>query len=149
MVVGRRTLVLTGVVAALAGGCVLPARSTSAYRGKAVATTTAALSAVQTAVFTTEMAGRGRMTAAYASVTLADAESDASGAQTAFDSIQPPDSQSDALRDSLDAILSDAVDTLSSMRITARRGDLDRLHSLTEDGRDEIARLEAFQKRHR
>jgi hypothetical protein len=149
---GRRRLALTGAVAVLAllaSSCALPARSTYAYRGKAIATTTRALAAVQTAVLTAEMATRGRTTAAYTSVTLADAESEGTGAQSSFDSIQPPDSRSDSLRDELDAILSDIVDTLSSMRITARRGELDRLAPLTADGRKEIARLQAFRVKHR
>jgi hypothetical protein len=127
-------------------GCVLPARSTDAFRGKALATSTTVESAVGTAVLTGELATRGRITAAYASVGFSEAETDASGAQTAFDSIQPPNAASDRVRAELDPILSDAVDTLTSMRITARRGELDRLTDDIAAARRISARLSNFQQ---
>lgn len=145
----RRLLATACVVAAAAAGCVLPARSTYAYTGKAVATVTMTLSAAQTGLFVAQMAGRGRVTDAYASVTLTDAEGDASGAQAAFDSIQPPDSHSDGVRDKLDPMLADTVGTLSSMRIAARRGELDQLKPYAEQLQKEIAKLEDFKARQR
>lgn len=137
------------VVAVAATSCVLPARSTTAYRGKALATTTAAISAVETARFVAQMSGRGRLTAAYASVAAAEAETDASAAQAAFDSIQPPDSVSDALRSRLDALLADAVDTLSTLRIVVRRGELDRLQSLAAAAEKESSALQRFRQEQR
>jgi hypothetical protein len=145
----RRVVATTSLVAVTATGCVLPARSTTAYTGKALATVTMTLSAAQSALFVAEMAERGRVTAAYTSVTLTDAESDASGAQAAFDSIQPPDSRSDAVRDHLDPSLADVVGTIASMRIVARRGELDDLRPYADQARTEIKKLEAFQAAYR
>ena len=142
----RRALVALLLGSVAAAGCVLPARSTAAYRGKAVATTTAAQTAVQTAVFEADLASRGRVTAAGASVTFSDAETDAEGAQAAFDSIQPPDSVSDSLRNRLDNILSDAVDALTTLRIVARRGDLDKLAAPAKSAREAARRLDDFQQ---
>jgi hypothetical protein len=129
-------------------GCVLPARSTDAYTGKALATVSATQSGVESAILAGDLAVRGRSTAPYASVSLADAEGDASAAQSAFDSIQPPNAESDAIRSELDPILSDAVDTLSSMRITARRGDLDALAPFVREARSVSRRLSAFEQAH-
>jgi hypothetical protein len=140
---------MAGLVAALMTSCVLPARSTSAYRGKAVATATATISAAETGTFVARMAGRGRLTAAYASVALSEAETDASAAQAAFASIQPPDSTSDALRTRLDALLANTVDTLSTMRIVVRRGDLGRLRPLEAQVVRESRQLQRFQQEHR
>ena len=54
---------------------------------------------------------------------VSDAENTASGAQTTFDSVQPPTHRSDSLRDDLDPLLTRAVDALSQARIAARRAD--------------------------
>ena len=135
-------------IVAVCAGCVLPARSTDAYAGKALSTTTATQSAVESAILAAELAGQGRVTDAYASVAFADAEGDASAAQSAFDSIQPPNPSSDHIRAQLDPILSDAVDALSSLRITARRGDLDELGPFVTDARATARRLSAFQQAH-
>jgi hypothetical protein len=145
----RAPTIAAVLVATVATSCVLPARSTSAYRGKAVATATAAISAVETGRFVAQLADRGRLTAAYASVSMAEAETDASAAQAAFDSIQPPDSPSDALRARLDKLLANAVNTLSTMRIVARRGDLDRLRPFAAEATEESADLQRFQQTNR
>src|SRR2546430_17229987 len=70
-----------------------------------------------------EVAARHDGFAPYLSVTIAEAEQDADSIQGAFDSIQPPDHRSDALRDQLDRLLTQATDTISSMRIAGRRPD--------------------------
>jgi hypothetical protein len=141
------TIAAAALVATIATSCVLPARSTSAYRGKAVATATAVISAVETGRFVAQLADRGRLTSAYAS--MAEAETDASAAHAAFDSIQPPDSPSDALRARLDALLANAVDTLSTMRIIARRGDLDRLRPFAAEATKESADLQHLRQTNR
>ena len=146
MRVRLKPLVGFAAIVAVCAGCVLPARSTDAFTGKALSTTTAAQSAVESAILAAELAGHGRVTAAYVSVTFSDAEGDASAAQSAFDSIQPPNGASDRVRAQLDPILSDAVDALTSLRISARRGDLDKLGPFVTDARAAARRLAAFQQ---
>jgi hypothetical protein len=57
----------------------------------------------------------------YIAVVLNSAETDASSIQATFAAIQPPDRASDQLRSELSAVLNDVVDTISGMRIAARR----------------------------
>lgn len=149
MVLRRGAVVL--VALGLAAGCtriVGPTRTADDYELKAASTADAVLSAVRTAQITADASSDGRTFAPYSTVALADAEGDASGAASAFESIQPPGPGSDALRDELTAITDQATSTLSTLRITARRGELDRLAEEAEP-LDAIAReLEAFTERH-
>jgi hypothetical protein len=57
----------------------------------------------------------------YIAVVLSHAEDDASSVDSTFGSIQPPDPSSDRLRAELSPVLADVVDTISGMRIAARR----------------------------
>jgi hypothetical protein len=50
--------------------------------------------------------------------------------QGTFNSIQPPNEQSDALRDELNTIMSSALDHVSAVRVSARRGELRTLHAV-------------------
>ena len=123
----------TGTIALVllaATACVAPARTFDAYEGKAVDTADSALSAVETGRLAATTAGEDHSFATTLSVVLGDAESDASGARDIFESIQPPDAPSDELRTQLDAILDRAVDGLSRLRITARRGETSSLPRL-------------------
>src|SRR3954451_21262855 len=86
-------------VSVTASGCVGPATTVAAYRGKAVHAADAAQSAVQTAVFTAKGMLGDRILGAYGEVVLSTAEQDLSSVQQSFDSIQPPDDvASDKLR---------------------------------------------------
>jgi hypothetical protein len=105
-------------------GCVGPARTFSAYQGKAASAADEMRSSVATALLAVRVAQADHAFLPYISVTIADAERDASGIQGAFDSIQPPDRQSDELRNELDALLGTAVDAISNLRIAARRGEV-------------------------
>jgi len=112
------------------GGCVSivgPVRTAEDYRGKATGTAESVVSAMRTASVTIETADRGRAFAAFVAVSLSEAESDATGAQSTFESIQPPGSESDRLRDELTPLLDDANDALADARIAARRTDGDAL----------------------
>jgi hypothetical protein len=111
-------------------GCVQfvgPARTADDYELKAADTAETVLSAVRTAELAVDVADRGRAFPPYVSVLLGEAEGDASGAAATFESIQPPDASSDRLRNELDDLLTEASDQLSTLRITARRADLDAL----------------------
>src|SRR3954465_8271548 len=114
-----RCAVLAAAVVAVsitASGCVGPATTDAAYRGKAVHAADAAQSAVQTAVLTTNGLLGGRILGAYGEVVLSTAEEELSSGQQAFDSIQPPDDAvSDKLRDTLDPMLSSASSDLTDL----------------------------------
>jgi hypothetical protein len=108
---------------AFLGGCVGPARTSAAYARKASHSLQETRSAVETARLAVDAAGGGRATSPYLSVLLSRAEEQASSVQTTFDSIQPPDTRADQIRDDVDGLLGDAVSALSDLRIAARRGD--------------------------
>ena len=122
----RALLLLTAVLAVALAACVQPvgpARTFDSYEHKAKRTAETALSAVQTGRLCAQSARRDDTFAPYLAVLVSDAENTASGAQTTFESVQPPNGKSDNLRDHLDPLLTRAVDALSQARIAARRAD--------------------------
>ena len=130
----------------LLGACTGPVRSTNVDESKAGATAETVASAVETARLAVDAAGQDKAFGRYLAQVLAEAEEDADAAQGTFDAIQPPDGRADELRDHLDELLSRASDTLTELRIAARRGDTaelagpaaalaelaDRLHTFAE-----------------
>jgi hypothetical protein len=114
-------------------GCVGPSRTDHDFELKAGNTAKAVASALQTARLAADAAGDGKATANYVSVVLGEAEQDASAAQATFDSYQPPSAAADKVRKDVDATLSDAIDGLTALRITARRGQLDRLPKIAQE----------------
>jgi hypothetical protein len=137
-----------GLVLLAATACVAPARTYDAYEGKAADTADSALSAVQTGRLAAATAGEDHSFATTLSVVLEDAESDASGARGTFESIQPPDARSDELRTQLDAILDRAVDDLSRLRISVRRGEISALPRLAQPLVEVAHDLQAFSNAH-
>jgi hypothetical protein len=129
--------------------CVGPARSFDAYAGKAGATAGQMSGPVQTVLLVAQAAAGGKVFAPYVSVTIGDAEKDASAIQGAFDSIQPPDAQSDRLRSQLDELLSAAVSVIGDARIAARRDQLDRLPDLVKPLGPLASKLDQFSRAHR
>jgi hypothetical protein len=127
-------------------GCVLPARSTSAYAGKAADSAKGMASAVGTARFAAELASAGKSTAPATAVAMSNAESDANTAQATFDSIQPPNAAADRIRRHLDDLYTNAIDTITDLRISARRGELDALARQAAPLRRISAQLERFQQ---
>jgi hypothetical protein len=125
-----------------------PARTREDYELKAADTAETVLSAVRTAELATDVAVRGRAFPPYVSVLLADAESDADGAVSTFEKVQPPDGRSDRLRTQLGDLTSEATDALSTLRITARRADLDALGPRSRDLENLADRLDAFANEH-
>jgi alkanesulfonate monooxygenase SsuD/methylene tetrahydromethanopterin reductase-like flavin-dependent oxidoreductase (luciferase family) len=113
--------------------CVGPARTDADFELKAGNTAKAVGSALTTARLAADAAGRGKATANYVSVILGEAEDDASAAQATFESYQPPSAAADKLRNDVDSTLSDAIDGLTALRITARRGQLDRLPKIAAE----------------
>ena len=128
----RKVVVALAVsaLAVLVSACVQPvgpARTFDSYQHKAKDTAETTLSSVQTGRLGAQTARRDDAFAPYLAVLLSNAEDEASGAQTTFDSVQPPNDRSDNLRDDLDPLLTRAVDALSQARIAARRADFDEL----------------------
>lgn len=113
-------------VAALAA-CAGPSRSDDDFKHKAANTAEAMRGLIATANIVSDAAARGDVPGPYASVTLADADDDASAVVESFDSRQPPSGAADKLRDRLDPLLTNVVSVLDDLRIAARRGDLEEL----------------------
>jgi hypothetical protein len=124
-----------------------PARTGAKYLGKAVTTARAAQSDVATAILVSDAASRNHIFGPYTALVVSDAEEAVSGLQGTFDSIQPPDAASDDVRATLDALLSDATDHLSEVRIAARRGSLPELARTARPLTGDARRLERFVER--
>jgi hypothetical protein len=121
-------LVLIVAVALLVGlHPMTPARTADDFRHKAKDTAESVLSSVQTARLAARVGTRGDAFGPYVSVVLSESEVDADKAQASFERIQPPDHYSDRTRAHLTELLQRSGDVLSRLRITARRGELDRL----------------------
>jgi hypothetical protein len=150
----RRSRTFQALAAASMGllltACVVvgPARSFGVYEGKAGATAQDMVSAVQSARLTVTAASDRKAFGAYLSQLFTDAEGDAMSVQGAFDSIQPPDQRSDALRGQLDDLLANAVSILSELRIAARSGDFGKLPEIARPLRRLAGRLQSFAQNH-
>ena len=151
----KNGLVLTGVLAvitALAFSCVPhpvgPARTFAKYESKARSTAEAALSAVETVRLAADTAAEDRAFGPYLSVLVSEQEEALSGVQGTFGSIQPPDDQADVLRSELEAILSDALDHVTDVRIAVRRGELTSLEDVANPLNDDVVALEEFLREH-
>jgi hypothetical protein len=137
--------------AVLFSGCVIktfPARTFDAYEHKAKDTAETVLSAVQTARLGADAATSGDAFGPYTSVLLSEAEELAAHAHSTFDSVQPPDAHADRLRERLGKLLARADDGLSTLRIAARRSELDELRGLARPLRPLARELDVFIARH-
>src|SRR5215207_3537004 len=132
----------------LVGACTGPVRSSEVYESKAGQTAETAASAVQTALLAVDAAKGSKAFGRYLTQVLVEAEEDAGAAQGVFDGIQPPDRRADELRDQLDELLGEATDTLASLRIAARRGELASLPRLAEPLAEVADKLHAFAEAH-
>lgn len=143
----RRALAVVAL-AATTTGCVGPSRSDGDFEKKAGNTAKAVASALATARIAADGAGHDKESSNYLSVVLGEAEEDASAAQATFDSYQPPSSNADKLRTDLDSLLGDAIDGLTALRITARRGQLDRLPTISRQLGPVLTSLQQVQERY-
>jgi hypothetical protein len=147
----RRHVLTVVALAVLSAGCfqpVGPARTIHDYELKAESTAKATRSAVETARLAVKVATNGDAFPPYVSVLLSEAERDAANAQGTFSGIQPPDDRADALRDRLGRLLNRTGDVLSTLRITARRAELDRLAEQAKPLPRLSRRLDRFAKAH-
>ena len=121
-------LVLVVAVALIVGlKPMTPARTRDDYAHKAKDTAESVLSSVQTARLAARVGTDGDAFGPYVSVLLSESEDAAAKAQGSFDRVQPPDDWSDATRNRLGRLLDRSNDGLSRLRISARRGELERL----------------------
>src|SRR3954466_15518704 len=104
-----------------------PARTADDYAHKAKDTAESVLSSVQTARLVARAGTRGDAFGPYVSVVVSEAETAVARAPESVERLQPPDRWSDRTRTHLGGILNQSNDAVSRLRITARRGQLDRL----------------------
>jgi hypothetical protein len=121
--VSRAAGVLATAAVTLLVGCVPTARTAGPYSAKAVRTAEAVHSALASDLLVVRSLRRHHTTAAYVSVATSAAEDDGSAAASTFLAIQPPDDQSEQLRDELSDLLDAAESALGDTRIAGRRGD--------------------------
>ena len=140
---GLQTAVVVALLA-IGAACAGPARTHNDFQLKAKSTAETTLSAIGTTQLVVRLAADDRAFANYLSVLIGDAEEEASSAQSTFDSIQPPNEDSDALRSQLGDLLSTANDTIADIRIAVRRGQLSDL-ATQADELEQIAKdLDSF-----
>ena len=136
------------LVLSLTTACVGPSRSDGDFELKAASTAKAVASALATARLVADAAGDGKATGNLASVTIGEAEADASAAEATFASYQPPSARSDALRTDLDELLGQAIDGITALRISVRRGQLDRLPTISRQLEPVATALEQVQEKY-
>ena len=133
---------------AVAAGCVShpvgPARTFETYEDKAATTAEAALSAVSTTILAAQVGTDGDAWGPYLSILISEQEDQIVGVQGTFASVQPPDDRADALRMQLDDILQPAVDHVTDVRLTVRRGRLDDLATVAQPLESDRTQLRAF-----
>jgi hypothetical protein len=139
---------LVGIVLVASMHPLTPARTFDAFELKARGTAKSALSSVETARLATRAASDSDAFGPYVSVLLSEAETGAGRAHETFLGIQPPDRRADRVRDRLDALLSRADDNLAALRISARRGQLDRLEQMARPLQEISRELNRFLERH-
>jgi hypothetical protein len=132
----------------LTTACVGPSRTDGDFELKAASTAKAVASALATARLVADAAGDGKATGNLASVTIGEAEADASAAEATFASYQPPSARSDVLRTDLEELLGQAVDGITTLRITVRRGQLDRLPAISQQLQPVATALEQVQEKY-
>lgn len=126
---------LTAALTALAllPACVGPSRTTEDYQRKVANSAEAAISAVESALLTVEVADDQRDVPPYVSLRLSEDEEAIAAVETAFGAVQPPDPELDALRSETLATIGNAADLLEELRIAAYRAELERLPEIAEE----------------
>jgi hypothetical protein len=139
----RLAFAATATTAVLAAGCMTPARDVPTYQEKADEAVKAAMSETATVRLIVKQALDGRIMYAYADQSLSKSEDALGSVADQFDSVQPPDdSKADAVNKRISSLLSDASDTVTSVRISYRRHDNPELRKGMGDLADVIGRLQ-------
>lgn len=115
-------LAVTALVIVLAG-CVGPTITDDGYRSKTAGTLNDISSALATAKLTIGLELDGRLAFAVTDDLVSQAESDASSAQSSWQTRQPPSDAALSLHDRVEQPIQDAVSALEHLRIAVRQGD--------------------------
>jgi hypothetical protein len=134
------------IAIALVAGCAGPSRTDDDYRHKVANTAESFQGYIGTVQVAVDAASRGKVPGPYLSVTLAEADDDASSTADNFDAIQPPSDEADKLRDRIDTIMQEVVSALDDLRIAVRRGEIDQLPALAAPLADLDAKLDPIVK---
>ncbi|MGE5156310.1 MAG: hypothetical protein ACM3JP_02315 [Betaproteobacteria bacterium] len=118
VVVGT-VLALTMAITACAG----PTVTDGGYRAKTSGTLQVISSALATATLTMRLERNGRSALALTDTSLSQAESDATSAQSSWETRQPPSSGALLLHDHVQQPMQDAVSALEDLRIAFRNDD--------------------------
>jgi hypothetical protein len=137
-------VVIVGVALLIGLHPISPARTLDDYEHKAKDTAQSVLSSIETARLAARVGTRGDAFGPYVSVMLSESDTAVTKAQGVFDSVQPPDRHADAIRTRLGVLLNRASDGVARLRITARRGQLDRLERQARPLEHLATRLQRF-----
>lgn len=141
---GTRAAVLALAAAAVVSGCAGPSRTDDDYRHKAANTAETLQGLIGTVQLAVDAASHHKVPAPYLSVTLAEADDDASATAGTFDSVQPPSDKADQLRDKVDTLLQNTTSILDDLRIAARRGDISALPAIAAPLKDLNDKLQSI-----
>lgn len=108
---------------ALVAGCVGPTVTDGGYRAKTSGALQDISSALATATLTMRLEHDGRTTLSLTDTSISQAESEASSAQSSWESRQPPSGAALELHDDVQQAMQDAVSALQDLRIAYRSGD--------------------------
>lgn len=123
-VAGRLALtVLIGALALAVTGCAGPTVTDGGYRAKTAGALQDISSALSTAKLTMQLERDGRTALALTDTSISQAESDASSAQSSWETRQPPSTAALRMHDQVQQPMQDAVSALQDLRIAYRRGD--------------------------
>jgi hypothetical protein len=147
---GRTATVLrAGAVMALltsAAGCVTPARNEPQYRDKATSAVQAASAEIATGLLALQQDRARKILTTYADEVVTAAETSMGSISASFGSVQPPDQQSDPVRDTVTGVLSRAEDALAQARIAVRRSQPAALAESEQELRSVADELERTEK---
>lgn len=131
----------------LATGCATPAIGSKDYRTKTSETAQGMTSAVNSARLGARTWLQGKSTSQYADTVVTHAEQDCGSISNVYDSRQPPDEQSIALKDRIDPAIQTSCSTITDLRIALRRGDRSEVRQALEDLKKPLATFSKIEER--
>lgn len=109
--------------------CTPTARTAGPYAAKGRKAARVVHSSIASDLLLIQAVERGNTITTYVSVATSEAEGAGSEAISTFLAIQPPDADSERLRDDLSDLFNFADDALGQVRIAGRRGDIETLRA--------------------